>query len=76
MDRNPIYIAVNVKYYREKLGISQTELAEKLHIAQASVAKYELGKTRPETKNLIELANIFGVSVDELCSPIRKKGKK
>lgn len=75
MDKNPIYLAVNIKYYREKMGLSQAELAQKLNIKQASVANYELGKTRPETKNLIELANIFHVSIDQLCKPIKQKGE-
>lgn len=73
MKKNPMYLATNIKYYREKMGLSQVELAERLNIKQSSVANYELGKTKPEIKNLIELANIFRVSIDQLCKPIKRR---
>ncbi|MBR1750882.1 MAG: helix-turn-helix transcriptional regulator [Ruminococcus sp.] len=73
MDRSPKYLAVNIKYYREKMGVSQAELAARLNVRQPSVANYEAGKTKPETEKLLELATIFGVTVDQLCTPIKSK---
>lgn len=49
-----------------KRGISQTELAEKIGASICSVNSYALGKTTPRADRRLEIANILGVSVEEL----------
>lgn len=71
MDRNSMYVGINIRYLRKKRGYTQEELASKLGVSQASIANYESGKILPETKNLIELASILKTSVDQLCRPIK-----
>ena len=51
---------------RKEKGMTQQELAEKLNITNKAVSKWETGEAFPETSQLVPLANIFGVSVDEL----------
>ena len=46
--------------------MTQQELADQLHITNKAVSKWETGEAFPETAQLVPLANIFGVTVDEL----------
>ena len=51
---------------RKEKGLSQEELADKLGVSRQAVSKWERGEASPDTDNLIELAKIYGVSLDEL----------
>lgn len=51
---------------RKKQGLSQEELAEKLGVSRQAVSKWERGEASPDTDNLIALAKIYGLSLDEL----------
>lgn len=51
---------------RKQKNKSQQEMAELLEIKQHSYSQYELGKTEPNIKNLIKLADYYNVSIDYL----------
>ncbi len=51
---------------RKSKGMTQQELADRLNVTNRSVSKWETGETFPETSQLVPLADIFGVTVDEL----------
>lgn len=51
---------------RKSSGLSQEELGNRLNVARQTVSKWELGSTTPEMEKLIELSNLFNVSIDEL----------
>ena len=51
---------------RTQLGLSQEDLAEKLGVSRQSVSKWETGQSVPDLDKLIKLADLFGISVDEL----------
>lgn len=51
---------------RKKLGLTQNELAEKLHIGGKAVSKWENGMGYPEITLLAPLSDIFGVPIDYL----------
>ena len=53
---------------RKSRGLSQEELAEKLGVTRQAVSKWERAESAPDTDNLIELAKIYGVSIDELIN--------
>lgn len=55
-----------IKKEREKRGWSQTELAEKLHVSRQSVSKWETGKNYPSIDVLIDISDLFGITIDEL----------
>ena len=55
-----------IRKIREELGVSQEYLAEKLNISRQAVAKWEAGTAMPDILNLIEISNIFQVSLDYL----------
>lgn len=51
---------------RKKQGLSQEALGAKVNVTRQTVSKWELGETSPELNKLIELAHVFGISIDEL----------
>ncbi|MFJ8519413.1 helix-turn-helix domain-containing protein [Lysinibacillus xylanilyticus] len=55
-----------LKQEREKRGWSQTDLAERIHVSRQSVSKWETGKNYPSIEVLINLSDIFGITIDEL----------
>lgn len=60
---------------RKKSGLSQEKLAELVGVSRQAVTKWESGKSNPDTENLVRLAEIFGVSIDELCTGEEPKPK-
>lgn len=51
---------------RKENGITQQQLAERLNVSNRAVSKWEKGEAFPETGQLIPLADVFGISADEL----------
>ena len=59
-------IANRLYELRKKNGLSQEALAEKLGISRQSISKWERAESSPDTDNLIALANLYSISLDEL----------
>ena len=59
-------ITENIKYYLKQLGLSQNELAVKLCGKKSLVSNYENGYSTPDIYTLCKLAEIFGITLDEL----------
>jgi len=55
-----------LKGLRKESGLTQMQLAEKLHIGQATIACYENGNREPHLINLLAYADFFECSVDYL----------
>lgn len=53
---------------REKVGLTQKEVAEKLGVDQSAVSFWETGKTHPRASLLIRLASLYGCTVDDLLA--------
>ena len=51
---------------RKNKGLTQDNLAEKLNVSRQAVAKWESGQAYPDIFNLIQISNIFNVTVDYL----------
>ena len=60
---------------RKEKGMTQQELADQLHLTNKAVSKWETGEAFPETAQLVPLADIFGVTVDELLRGKRSAEK-
>ena len=60
---------------RKQQGLSQEELAEKLGVSRQAVSKWERSEASPDTDNLIALAKIYGMSLDELVYGEKKEEK-
>lgn len=54
--------------YRKANGYSQEELAEKIGVSRQAISKWERSESSPDTDNLISLANLYGVTIDELLN--------
>lgn len=52
--------------YRKKHNFSQEELAEKVGVSRQAISKWERAEASPDTDNLIILAKIYGVTLDEI----------
>ena len=56
----------NLKIIRKQKGLSQEELAIRLHVVRQTISKWEKGLSVPDADMLIKLADIFELSVSEL----------
>ncbi len=56
----------NFKRIRKECGMSQVQVAEILKIHQSNISDWENDVSRPEYEKLIELAELYDVSIPEL----------
>lgn len=62
---------------RKQAGLSQEAFAEKLGVSRQAVSKWECGASLPDTDNLITIANLYNISLDELIGrPAPEKTEK
>ena len=59
-------IAKNLMHYRKAAGFTQAELAEKINYSDKSVSKWESGNGVPDIYTLMQLAELYGITVDTL----------
>ncbi|WP_367006698.1 helix-turn-helix transcriptional regulator [Streptococcus sp. ZY19097] len=59
-------LAQQIRTLRTSKNLSQDELAEKIYISRQAVSKWENGEATPDIDKLVQLAEIFGVSLDYL----------
>ena len=58
-----------IKEQRMKLGLSQADLGEKVHVTRQAVSNWENGKTLPDKDILISLSKLFNVTINDiLCA--------
>lgn len=62
--------AENLKLLRKERGVGQAELAAILNISAKTVSHWETGYTEPSVTQLIQLADYFEISIDELVGRI------
>lgn len=55
-----------LKQLRLLEGLTQQQLAEKLHLNRVNYTRYETGAVRPDYETLILLADFYDISLDEL----------
>ena len=54
---------------RQRAGMSQDALAERLGVSRQAVSRWERDETMPETDKVVALADMFGVTTDYLLRP-------
>ena len=71
VDENVKYrIGSNIAAYRKRDGLTQASLAEKLNYSDKAVSKWERGESIPDVLILMQLADLFGITINELvCDP-------
>lgn len=55
-----------IRERRQRLGLSQEELAQRLYVSRVTVSHWETSKTLPDVQSMLLLANLFGTTIDEL----------
>ena len=63
---------------RKERGLSQEGLAERLDVSRQAISKWESGSAYPEIEKLVQLSDIFGVTLDNLMKdgPLQQDGQK
>lgn len=62
----PENLGGRIKKLREKAGITQKKLAERLHISNTTLSQYESGQRIPSDEIKLKIADYFDVSLDFL----------
>lgn len=68
-----MYIYENIKNLREDSDLTQTDIANILHISQRAYSHYENGTRQIPIPVLIDLARYYNVSVDYLLGETKIK---
>lgn len=63
-------IGDQIRHYRKSQKVSQKDLASQLFVSQQAVGKWERNEATPNPEAIVKLAQIFGITTDELlgCS--------
>lgn len=61
-----------IKGLRKKNGLTQSKLAEIIHVSDKTISKWELGLSVPESDILVKLSEYFNVSVEDLIKGNKK----
>ena len=56
-------IGARIRVLREKQGLTQQELADRLQVTRQTVSNYEIGRSQPDLEMLEQLANVLNVDV-------------
>ena len=59
-------IGANISAHRKRLGLTQAGLAEKLNYSDKAISKWERGESIPDVLTLMQLAEQFGITVNDL----------
>ena len=62
-----------IVFHRKRLGLTQDALAELMGVTAQAVSKWENDQSCPDIGALPKLAEIFGISTDELLGVERKE---
>ena len=57
-----------IENLRKEKGLTQQDLADILSVSNQAVSKWERSESSPDTDNLIELAKIYNLTLDELLT--------
>lgn len=61
-----INISDKLKELRKSHNMTQAQVADYIHVSRPTYTQYELGKKRPGLETLVEIANLYKVSLDYL----------
>ena len=61
-----LQIGSNIASYRKRAGLTQAGLAEKLNYSDKAVSKWERGESMPDVTTLVQLAEQFDITVNDL----------
>ena len=53
---------------RKAAGLTQADIAAKLHVSRQAVSRWESGQSKPSTEKLLALGELYGVLIDRLLN--------
>lgn len=59
-------IGSNIRKFRENKHMTQRQLSSSIHVTRATLSNYERGQRLPDIYMVSAIADILGVSVDDL----------
>lgn len=59
-------LADQLKKLRNENGLTQKQMAEKIYVSRAAIAKWETQKGYPDISNIIAISELFQITLDEL----------
>jgi transcriptional regulator with XRE-family HTH domain len=68
-------INTNLKFWRRELALTQAQMADKLGIKRSLVGAYEEGRAEPRLLTLVNMARLFGITLDQLVTTDFSKKK-
>lgn len=68
MEKEELYLVVakNISDLRRAKGMTQLDLAERIHYSDKTVSKWERAEAIPDMETLLLLADVFGVTVNDI----------
>ena len=64
---------LKLKQFREEKGLSLVDVAKRLNVSRITVWNYESGKRKPSFDVLVQLAKIYGCSVNDFVEATEKE---
>ena len=61
-------LAEQITYLRTRAGMTQRQLAKELYVGPSAIGMYEQGRRVPSIEMLVQMADLFGVSLDYLIT--------
>ena len=69
-------ISEKLKEARQKAGMTQDQVAEKIMVSRVTISHWENGKSLPDIVSLISLSDLYSISLDELVKGDSKMVEK
>ncbi|MBQ7885019.1 MAG: helix-turn-helix transcriptional regulator [Clostridia bacterium] len=76
VDNLKVTIGKNICEYRKLANLSQIEFAEKLNYSDKAISKWERGESLPDIIVLKQIADLFGITVNDLLGQSTQKKKR
>lgn len=70
------YLKNNIRYYRETMGMTQMQLGDRIGCNFSQISRYEQGEQEPPMEKLMQMADLFHITVDELIGRSKMREKK
>jgi len=64
-----------IRNYRKQAGMSQEKMAELIGVSRQAITKWENGTGTPDIANLVAIAELFQISLDELLLNVKREKK-
>jgi len=69
-------IGEKLKNSRLNTGMTQEQIAEKINVSRQTISNWENGKSLPDVISLIEISDLYQISLDDLLKGDKKMMKK